>query len=115
MNRPRRGEVWEINFHPSVGAEIQKIRPAIVMNIDEVGRLPLAIVVPITEWQEIYARRSWFTRLVATPQNGLAKESGADAFQVKSVSELRFVRRLGRLTDDETDLVAEAIALCVGV
>ena len=115
MNRAKRGEVWEINFHPAIGAEIQKIRPAIVVNVPEVGRLPLAIVVPVTEWQEIYGHRSWFVRLDATAQNGLSKESGADAFQVKSISELRFVRRLGKLTDEETDLIGEAIALCVGV
>ena len=115
MNRAKRGEVWEINFQPAVGAEIQKIRPAVVINIPEVGRLPLAIVVPVTEWQEVYAHRSWFVRLPATSRNGSSKESGADAFPVKSVSELRLIRRLGQLTDEETDLIGEAIALCVGV
>lgn len=115
MNRAKRGEIWEINFHPAIGAEIQKIRPAVVMNVPQVGRLPLAIVVPVTQWQEIYSRRSWFVRLVATSENGLSKESGADAFQVKSVSELRFVRQLGKLTAEETNLIGEAVALCVGV
>jgi mRNA interferase MazF len=53
--------------------------------------------------------------LVPTPTNGLAKESGADAFQVKSVSETRFLDRLGELTADELDDIANAIAICVGV
>jgi mRNA-degrading endonuclease toxin of MazEF toxin-antitoxin module len=44
----------------------------------------------------------------------LAKDSGADAFQVKSVSENRFVRRIGTVTDDQMDEIAGAIALCVG-
>jgi mRNA interferase MazF len=47
--------------------------------------------------------------------NGLSKDSGADAFQTKSVSETRFVRRLGVLTAVQVDEIAEAIALCVGV
>ena len=38
---PRRGEIWDICFDPSVGAEIQKTRPAVVVNIESVGRLPL--------------------------------------------------------------------------
>ena len=98
-----------------MGAEIQKIRPAVVMNVPEVGVLPLVIVAPITEWQPRYAARAWFVRLDPTPQNGLTKTSGADAFQVKSISESRLVRRLGRITDAQADLIGEAIALCVGV
>lgn len=104
-----------MNFNPAVGAEIQKLRPAVVINIPEVGRLPLAIVVPITEWHPAFAKLSWFVRLQPNHANGLSKESGADAFQVKSISEARLQRHLGRLTDSETDLIAEAVALCIGV
>lgn len=39
---PSRGEVWDICFDPSVGAEIQKTRPAVVVNIASVGRPPCA-------------------------------------------------------------------------
>jgi mRNA interferase MazF len=52
--------------------------------------------------------------LIPTPFNGLTKESGADAFQVKSVSETRFLDRLGELTSSEMDDIANCIALCVG-
>lgn len=48
------------------------------------------------------------------PTNGLIKDSGADAFQVKSVSETRFLDRLGELTSSELDDIANAIAVCVG-
>ena len=114
MTRPARGEVWDVDFAPAVGAEIQKIRPAIVMNVPEVGRLPLAIVVPVTEWQPEFGLRPWFVPLVPAVDNGLYKKSGADAFQVKSVSLNRFVGRRGILSATETDRVTEAIALCVG-
>ena len=85
------------------------------MNTPDVGQLPLVIVVPVTEWQQVLSRRSWFVRLTPSLRNGLTKESGADAFQVKSVSEMRLLRRLGEITNDEADLIGEAIALCVGV
>ena len=52
--RPRRGEVWLVGFDPSVGAEMQKLRPAVVMNVAGLGRLPLVIVVPITDWKPHY-------------------------------------------------------------
>jgi mRNA interferase MazF len=115
MEKPVRGEIWEVNFSPSIGAEIQKVRPAALLNVPEVGRLPLVIVVPITEWQPAFAQHPWFTKLSPTRDNGLSKESGADAFQVKSISVQRLVRRLGHLTEDETDSIGEGIALCVGV
>jgi hypothetical protein len=47
----------------------------------------------------------------ATASSGLIKDSGADAFQVKSLSENRFVRRLGNVTADQMTEIASAIAL----
>jgi mRNA interferase MazF len=106
--------VWDVEFRPGVGAEIQKTRPAVVVNVPEVGRLPLCIVVPVTEWKPAFAQFSWFVFLPATPENGLMKESGADAFQVKSVSEHRMVCRRGQVTAAQVEQIAAAIALCVG-
>ena len=115
MATPRRGEVWQVDFDPSVGAEMRKLRTAVVISVDAVGRLPLRIVVPITGWRQEYSDYPWFVHLPPTAANGLTKESGADAFQVKSVSEGRFKKRLGSLPDDLLDEIAAAIALCVGL
>ena len=111
---PKRGEVWAVNFDPAVGAEIGKARPAVVIGVESIGRLPLQLVVPITDWKPAYATYPWFVELSPNSTNGLSKSSGAGAFQVKSVSETRFVRPLGRITDEQITEIAEAIALCVG-
>ena len=103
-----------MDFDPAVGAEIQKVRPALVISLDSVGRLPLRMVVPLTDWKPQYAGFPRFIHLPATPASGLTKDSGADAFQVKSVSETRFVRRLGVVTAAQIDDIASAVALCVG-
>lgn len=113
MSNPTRGEVWDVQFDPSVGAEIQKVRPAVVVSDSAIGRLPLRIIVPITEWKSSYANYPWLINLQPKNTNGLTKESGADAFQIKSVSISRFVTRRGRLADAEMDDIASAIALCV--
>src|SRR6266700_2013383 len=97
MSKAARGDVWLVQFRPAVGAEIEKTRPAVVMSPASIGRLPLAIVVPVTEWKSAYQQYSWFVALRPSPQNGLIKESGADAFQVKSVSNDRLIQRLGAL------------------
>jgi mRNA interferase MazF len=111
---PRRGEIWRVNFDPSVGAEIRKIRPAAVLSVDRIARLPLRIVVPLTDWKPQYIRYPWFVQISPDPSNGLTKDSGADAFQVKSVSESRFVQYLGSLSSQEIDAIAAAVALVVG-
>lgn len=60
---PRRGETWLVDFDPAVGSEIRKVRPALVVSLDAVGRLPLRLVVPITDWKSHYAGFPWFTLL----------------------------------------------------
>ncbi len=112
---PVRGEVWRIRFDPAEGDEIKKVRTAVVVSENAVGRLRLKIVVPITEWKLRYASFPWFVFLAPTSTNGLTKNSGADAFQVKSVSESRFLDCLGELTASELDDIANAIAICVGI
>lgn len=103
-----------MNFDPGVGGEIQKLRPALIISLDSIGRLPLRLVVPITDWKVQYETYPWFVKITSSSGSGLIKNSGADAFQTKSVSLTRFVRRLGSATTAEIDAVASAVALCVG-
>lgn len=112
---PRRGEIWWVRFDPKVGAETAKTRPAVVLGVDSIGKLPLRIVVPVTDWKPKYQQFPWFTRLDPTDSNGLSKPSGADSFQVKSVSVARFASRVGRVTAGQITNIAEAVALCIGV
>ncbi len=112
---PRRGEIWLVDFDPTVGGEVRKTRPADVISSNAVGRLPLRIVVPITEWKDAYFAFPWFVEVKPSAANGLSKDSGADTFQVKSVALERFREPLGSLTAEELDDVAAGIALCVGL
>lgn len=50
----KQGEIWLISLDPTVGAEIKKTRPAIIVNDNTLGKLPLKIVVPLTDWKERY-------------------------------------------------------------
>ena len=111
---PVRGEVWWIEFDPTVGSEVRKTRPAVVASVPSVGVLPLRIVVPVTEWDVRWAEVPWMVHLRRGPRNGLAKDSAADCFQVKSLSLERFRSRLGAVTAGEVEEIAAAVALCVG-
>lgn len=111
----QRGEVWLISLDPTVGAEIKKTRPAVIVNDDAVGILPLKVIVPITDWKDRYAVASWLVRLEPTPENGLDKLSAADAFQVRSVAQERFVRRLGEVSDTALWGITRALAVVLSI
>lgn len=117
MNKPplpSRGEVWLVDFDPKAGAEIWKRRPAIVMSEGWVGKLPLKIVVPVTDWKNSYSSYPWFVHLAPTTVNGLSKESGADTFQLKSLSLDRFNHKLGTLKTMDLNMIVQCITLCIG-
>jgi mRNA interferase MazF len=107
----KRGEIWLVSLDPTIGAEIQKTRPAIIVNDDNIGILPLKEIVPITELNSKYASLPWFVRLDPDPANGLQKPSAADAFQMRSVSNARLIRRLGGVSTHHLEMSERALTL----
>jgi len=91
----QQNEIWLINLDPTIGAEIQKTRPVIIVNDNSVGKLPLKIIVPITDWKERYEIAPWMIKIEPNEQNNLSKISAIDCFQIRCVSENRFVKKLG--------------------
>ena len=114
MTKPCRGEIWLVQFYPAKGSEIAKTRPALVISVDYLGKLPLKVVVPITDWKERYEQYPWFVCIRPAKANGLDKISGADAYQVKSVAVERFKDRLGSVSEAEVMDVINAVRLCIG-
>jgi mRNA interferase MazF len=112
---PERGDIWLVDLNPTRGAEIGKRRTAVVVSCDGLGRLPLHIIVPITAWQPDFAAYPWFEKISPTPKNGLSKESGADAFQMRSVSRDRFVKKLGIIPRTQLQDICLRISLCIGL
>mgnify|MGYP002784367629 CR=1 FL=1 len=111
----RRGEVWLVSLDPTVGTEINKTRPAVIVNDDGIGILPLKVVVPITDWKETYASRPWMVKLETDSDNGLSKTSGADTFQVRSVSEKRLIKLLGKIDDLTMQAISTALSLILSI
>lgn len=110
-----RGEVWLANLNPTVGAEMQKIRPVVIVSDDQVGTLPLKVVVPLTDWKDWLGKVSWMVKVVPLPATGLSKLSAADAFQVRSVAYERFTRQLGKLDAAIMQEIADALAVVLGI
>ena len=91
------GEIWMVNFEPSVGNEIQKLRPAIVVNDDRIGRFGIKIVVPITQWKEHYIDYPWIIKIIPDDINKLSKDSSIECFQIKSFAVDRFDKKIGEI------------------
>ncbi len=87
-------EIWDVDFNPTKGQEISKIRPAIVVNDQSLGKLKLKVVIPITDVQ---FPNIWHEAIKHSKTNGLKKDCAADCFQLKSVSEDRFKNKRGKL------------------
>lgn len=115
MEKIYRGQVWDVNLNPTLGAEIQKVRPCVVVSGDQIGSLPLKVVVPITAWQEKFEGHLWLVKLEPSRQNGLGKLSAADAFQVKSLSVDRFVRQRGVLSDEQVADIVAAVGIVIQI
>jgi mRNA interferase MazF len=106
----KQGEIWLINLDPTIGAEIKKTRPAIVVNDNSLGKLPLKIVVPLTDWKEKYRIAPWMVFLTPDNINNLSKDSAADCFQIRSLSDERFIRKIGKINTRNLENVKTAMS-----
>jgi mRNA interferase MazF len=109
------GEIWLVDLDPTVGAEMNKTRPALIINDNRVGKLPLKIIIPITGWKEHYSIAPWMIKIEHGAENGLAKISSLDCFQIRSVSQERLIEKIGKVTPDEINKVQEGIVKVLGI
>jgi len=110
-----KGEIWLINLDPAIGAEIRKTRPAVIVSADAIGVLPLRVIVPLTDWKDRYSVAPWLVRIDPDETNGLSKTSAADAFQIRPLSQERFVDRVGQIAEQQMDAILNAICVVLGL
>lgn len=95
----KRFEVWLVNFEPSIGAEVKKMRPALVVSPDEMNKiLATVIVAPLTSSIKEYPSR------IPTDFDNKSGEIMLD--QLKSIDKSRLLRKIGSIDEQE------AIAVC---
>src|SRR5476651_135383 len=111
----KQSDVWLINLDPTVGSEIKKTRPAVIINDDGLGKLPLKIIVPLTDWKEHYSIAEWMVEIKADSYNRLTKTSAADCFQIRSVSQQRFIKKPGNITQVQLMLIQNALASILSI
>lgn len=108
-SNPKRGEVWWIDFDPSVGTEVQKRRPAIIVSNDVANRyLSRVTVVPLTSnTEKVYPAQT----VVTMPE----QSSKAMADQLQTASIQRVHNRICKLSASDMANVEDAIRVHLGL
>ncbi|NET26606.1 type II toxin-antitoxin system PemK/MazF family toxin [Okeania sp. SIO1I7] len=112
-NLPKRGDIWLTNFDPTIGAEIRKIRPAIIISSDGIGRLPIKLIAPITDWKNYFNNDSWHIKIEPDLENNLSKVSTVDLLQIRGMDLQRLVKKIGVCSSEVMDKISAGIALLV--
>lgn len=111
---PKRGEVYLVNFDPTLGAEIQKTRPALILQNDIANRHSAITIVAAISSQfdgTLYPTEV----LITAPQGGLRTDSVVLLNQIRSIDRRRLGRRLGALRPETMERVDRAILISMGL
>ncbi len=111
---PKRGEVHLVSFDPTVGREIKKTRPAVIIQNDVANRWsPITIVAAITSQFEepLYPTEV----LIKPPEGGLTADCVVLLNQIRSIDRRRLVRRLGVLKQHTMVRVDRTVMVSLGL
>lgn len=99
----RRFDVFLVNLDPTVGSEIQKTRPCVVISPDEMNRyIATVIIAPMTTKEKAYP-----TRIVSQFQG---KTGQIVLEQIRTIDKTRLIKKLGQISQDEQRLVLDTLA-----
>jgi mRNA interferase MazF len=105
----RRGDIYLVDFEASVGAEIRKRRPALIISSDEANRfLRTVTVIPLSsKVEKVYP----FEVFVGKDLGGLGVDSKLKVPQMRAVDKARLSKCLGTLDNETIKSTEDAIKL----
>ena len=111
---PQRGEIYLVNFDPTVGAEIQKTRPALILQNDIANRhSAVTVVAAITSYkgEKLYPTEV----LVKALESGLQQDSIVLLNQVRTIDKKRLLKKMGKIGEETMGRVNLAIEISFGL
>lgn len=103
-----RGQIWLVNLDPTVGAEIKKTRPAVIVSNNLNNKYAATItVLPITDrGEKIYS-----FEVPLKQGSGLTKESKIKCQQIRTIDKSRLIKLLGKIESSDVTKMNEAISI----
>ncbi len=111
--RPRKDEVWLVDFGDPIGREQAGRRPAVIVSVNSLNESPagVVIVVPITR-----SHRNLPSHVELEPGgSGLTEVSYAKCEDVKSVSEYRLITRIGSIAEEASFQINRILGFLLGI
>ena len=115
MSFPRRGDVYWVNLDPTIGAEIQKTRPGVIISPDAANKSgPLIIVAPITK--VVSGKIHFHEVLLPKGTGGLQVDSKIKVFQLRCVDKKRLSKsKIGSIPNESIKKLNEKIRIVTGL
>jgi mRNA interferase MazF len=105
-----RGDIWLVNFDPTVGSEIKKTRPAIILSTQPFNRLRRTlVVVPLSTTHD----QTEFPLLIAIRSSGRPAVAVVD--QIKAAAKERFIQKIGVASPAELEQISDALAMLLKI
>ena len=99
----KRFDVFLVNLDPTIGSEIQKTRPCVVISPDEMNlHISTVIIAPMTTKGKTYPT------LIGCQFQGKNGQIVLD--QIRTIDKTRLVKKLGRINQDEQKVVLDTLA-----
>lgn len=114
MSSVKRGSIWLVNLDPTIGREIKKTRPAVIIQNDFGNAYSdITIIAPITsqKLEKIYP----FEVAMSKKLYGLEKNSKIVLNQIRAIDKRRLVKKLGHVDSLIQDKIDEAIKISLGI
>jgi len=100
------GDICLVDFNPTIGSEIKKIRPAIIINGDFSIGLDLKIAVPITTWKDDFEKIWWLVKVMPDKFNNLDAISAVNCYQIRCISNQRIIKIIGKEEKELENIIA---------
>lgn len=114
LSFPRRGEIYLVSFDPTIGSEIRKTRPALIVQNDIANEhSPITIVAAITSKFGATLRPTEV--LISNDEGGLAQPSVVLLNQIRSIDCIRLLKRLGQIDPTTLTQVGNCLKISFGL
>tara|TARA_Y100000310_G_C20595260_1_gene770176 strand:+ start:331 stop:678 length:348 start_codon:yes stop_codon:yes gene_type:complete len=114
MKRVKRGDIWLVNLDPTIGHEIKKSRPAVIIQNDIGNQYsPITIIAPLTS--QLKEKCYPFETPLPKEYSGLSKDSKVLMNQIRAIDKNRLIKNVGTVKEELLEDINKALKVSLGL